>query len=188
MKLNKIGRRILIGVGIVIMLFGAIFIYINYQNRNLSPPGSAELTNGTLTVSVNYSRPSVRGRIVFGKAENGAIQPWGQYWRLGANEPTSMTINQNVTLNGKALAKGTYQLYAVPNESSFTIGINTEDRFWGYSEPNYEMDILTTETPVIKNAHVEQHTISLQKSGVDGVDLIVTFSDVKLNIPIRLAD
>lgn len=184
MRLTKIGRRILIGVGIVVMLLGAAFMYLDNRNRTLSPPGSAEITNGTLTVAIDYSRPSVKGRLVFGLANDGAIQPWGQYWRLGANEPTSMTLNTDVNFNGEFLKAGIYQLYAVPDENSFKIGVNSADRVWGYSEPDYSLDVLTTELPVLSNRHTEQHTISLQEQGANSVIMIIEFSDVKLEIPI----
>lgn len=188
MKLNKIGRRILMGVGVVVMLLGATFMYLNYQNRSKSPPGNIELTNGSLTVAISYSRPSVKGRLIFGEATDGALQPWGQYWRLGANEPTSLTINQDVLFNGEPLSAGTYQLYAVPGISSFKIGVNTEERMWGYSEPNYAADLFTTEVPVIANTSVEQHTISLQSVDNETVTIIVEFSDVRLEIPVTIAN
>lgn len=188
MRLTKIGRRIFIGVGMVVMLLGAMYMYLDHQNRTKSPPGNDKLTNGELTVSVDYSRPSVKGRLIFGEVADGALQPWGQYWRLGANEPTSLTINQDVMFNGQALDAGTYQLYAVPSQSTFKIGVNTEDRVWGYSEPNYGADILSTEVPVILNDHVEQHTISLKKGESSTIIMVVEFADVKLDIPISLAN
>lgn len=178
-------RKILIGVGILIMLIGAIMIYLNYRNRSLSPPGSAELTNGDLTMSITYSRPSVRDRLIFGSAEDGALQPYGVYWRLGANESTEMTINTNVTFNGQDLAAGTYKLYAVPGPESFKIGVNSELGEWGYFEPNYDLDLFTTEVPVTKGANVEQHTISLLTGGDNTINIVVEFSDVRLSIPVQ---
>ncbi len=178
-------RKILIGVGVVIMLLGAAFIYLNHRNRTLSPPGEAEFTNGNLSVSVTYSRPSVRDRLIFGTEEQEALQPYGQYWRLGANESTEITINKDVLFNGKDLAAGTYKLYAVPGPETFKIGVNTELGKWGYSEPDYSKDLFTTEVPVNKVPNVEQHTISLEAGGENAINLIVEFSDVRLEIPIQ---
>ncbi|MEI9917434.1 MAG: DUF2911 domain-containing protein [Bacteroidota bacterium] len=82
-------KKIIIGVVAFIVLLAAGFGYLNYRNRTLSPPGKVELTVNGLTVSIPYSRPSVRGRLIFGSEEQGALQPYGKYWRLGANESTS---------------------------------------------------------------------------------------------------
>ena len=177
-------RKLLIGFGTVIMLLGAGMMYLNYRNRSLSPPDDSMLRNGQLEVKLSYSRPSVKGRTIFGAAESEAIQPYGKYWRLGANEPTEITINRDVKFNQIDLAAGTYQLYAIPREETFQIGVNTELRSWGYPEPDYSQDLLVTEVPVIRSANTEQHTMSLLPLGSDGVTLVVAFEAVRLEIPI----
>ncbi|MCZ8216518.1 MAG: DUF2911 domain-containing protein, partial [Cyclobacteriaceae bacterium] len=89
-------KKIVIGVIVVVVILGAAAAYMSYRSRTLSPPGEASLTNGALTVSVKYSRPSVRGRLIFGTKEQGALQPDGGYWRLGANEATEISFSKNV--------------------------------------------------------------------------------------------
>jgi hypothetical protein len=86
-------RKILIGAVILVVVLGAAMAYLNYRSRTLSPSGSGTITNGDLTVSVSYSRPSVRGRVIFGTKEQNALQPYGAYWRLGANESTEITFS-----------------------------------------------------------------------------------------------
>src|SRR6187431_1951497 len=104
-------KKILIGVGILAVLLVAAFLYLNNRNRTLSPPGKAELTVGDLSVSIPYSRPSVRGRLIFGPKEQGALQPYGVYWRLGANESTEITVNKDINFNGQPIKAGTYRMY-----------------------------------------------------------------------------
>ena len=65
-------KKILIGVGVVVVLLGAAFGYLQYRNYSLSPRGTAELENGGLEIMVDYCRPSVRDRVIFGTAEEGA--------------------------------------------------------------------------------------------------------------------
>lgn len=166
------------------MLLGAAFMYLNNRNRTLSPPGTAELTNGALSVSIAYSRPSVRERLIFGKEEDGAIQPWGQYWRMGANESTEVTFSTDVQFNGMGLEQGTYKMYAVPGKEAFTVNLNSELGTWGAMEPDYELDILSTSVPVGQIPNVEQHTIRLEATGQDSTNIIVEFSDVRLTIPV----
>lgn len=166
------------------ILLATGFIYLNNRNRTLSPPGSAMLENGALSVSVSYSRPSVRDRLVFGPEGSEALQPYGVYWRLGANESTEVTFGTDILFNGNHVSRGTYRMYAVPGSSSFKVGLNTELGKWGYYEPDYSLDVITTNIPVIKNNHVEQHTINLEPFDQNGVNILVEFSDVKLIIPV----
>jgi hypothetical protein len=179
-------KKILIGVAILLVLLGAAYMYLNYRNRTLSPSGSESLSNNDLTVSINYSRPSVRGRKVFGTKEEEALQPYGEYWRLGANESTEITFNRDVLFNDKEVKAGTYRIYAFPGAEAFEIGLNTELGTWGYSEPDYSQDVLRTKVPVIKNSvPVEQYTVSLKKVGADGVDVVFDWSDVRFMVPVR---
>src|SRR6185436_9734636 len=145
-----------------IVILAAAFSYLNNRNRTVSPPGSAQLTNGDLSVSITYSRPSVRGRLIFGSKEQGALQPYGEYWRLGANEATEITLSKDVTFNGNPLKAGTYRVYAIPGASEFEIIVNTEIGKWGLFEPNHELDILKTKVPVEHpSSPLELYTINL---------------------------
>lgn len=179
------GRKILIGIVAVIVLLAAAFLYFSNRNRTMSPPGNETLTSGGLTVSVTYSRPSVRGRLIFGSAQQEALQPYGKYWRLGANEATEVTFNRDVLFNGSPVKAGTYRMFAIPGPDAFEIGLNTELDKWGYSEPNYDLDILRTKVPVEKtNSPVEQYTISLAPRG-EGIDMIFEWSDTRFTVPIK---
>jgi hypothetical protein len=180
------GRKILIGILAIVVLLAAAFFYFDYRNRTLSPPGSETLTSGGITVSVSYSRPSVRGRVIFGSAEQNALQPYGEYWRLGANEATEVTFNRDVLFNGIPVKAGTYKMYAVPGPESFDIALNSELGEWGAREPDYDKDILHTKIPVEKiSTPVEQYTISLAPAG-EGVNMIFEWSDVRFVVPLKV--
>jgi hypothetical protein len=178
-------KKILISVAIIaVLLVGAMF-YLNNRNRTLSPPGKEELTSGGLTVSVSYSRPSVRGRLIFGTEDQKALQPYGKYWRLGANESTEITFNRDVLFNGSPVKKGTYRMYAIPGPESFEIALNTELGKWGAFEPDYGKDLLHTKVPTEKiSSPVEQYTISLAPSG-DGMSMIFEWSDTRFVVPLK---
>jgi hypothetical protein len=178
-------KKILIGLGVFAVLIVAALFYLNNRNRTLSPPGSAELSNAGLKVSLTYSRPSVRNRVIFGAKEEGALQPYGVYWRLGANESTEVTFDKDVLFNGKPLKKGTYKVYAVPGPDSFEVLVNTELGNWGYSEADHSLDVLTTSVPVERDGTItEQHTITLTPAE-GGVDINVAFEKVKFTIPVK---
>lgn len=178
-------KKILIGVGVFILLLAGAAFYLNHRNRTLSPGGSAEITAKGLTASVTYSRPSVRDRVVFGTEAEGALQPYGVYWRLGANESTELTINKDVLFNGVELAAGTYKVYAFPGESEFEIGVNTTLDTWGYSEPDYEKDVIRTRVPVtIRDEVTEQHTLDFNETD-EGIELVCEFEKRRFAIPIN---
>lgn len=171
------GKKILIGFGVFVIVVIAFVLFANNRNRTLSPPGNSEIENNGLKVSVDYSRPSVRDRVIFGTEAEGALQPYGKYWRLGANEPTKLTVNKDFKLNGNSVKAGTYDMYAIPSTDGFEIRLNQDDRFWGYSEPDYSLDILKF---IVSADHpgtsVEQFTIKAKASGND-VKLVFHWAD-----------
>src|SRR6478609_437966 len=179
-------KKVIIGIVAVVALLAIGLVYLNYRNRSLSPPGSAALTANGLTVSIPYSRPSVRGRLIFGTEEQGALQPYGKYWRLGANESTELTVNKDITFNGQPVKAGTYRMYAVPGPETFEIILNSELGKWGAFEPNPELDLLHTKVPVQKTSSVvEQYTINLEPIE-NGVNVIFEWSDTRFVVPITI--
>ena len=178
-------KKILIGVGIFVLFIVVGFIYLNYRNRSLSPPGEVKYNKNGLTIEIPYSRPSVKGRLIFGSKDAGALQPYGVYWRLGANESTEITINRDVLFNGNELAAGTYRMYAVPGPQEFEISLNSELGKWGAFEPDPALDILKTKVPVQKGGSpVEQFTILFEEEG-SKVLVVCAWSDVKVKIPLE---
>ena len=177
-------KKILIGLGILIILLVAAFLYLNNRNRTLSPPGSVELTNGELSISISYSRPSVRGRVIFGTETEGALQPYGKYWRLGANESTEITFSKDVNFNGTPIKGGTYRMYAIPGADEFEIALNSELGQWGAFEPDYSLDVLRTKVPVQQTSSlVEQYTISLTPTD-NGIDVIFEWANTRFVVPV----
>ncbi len=178
-------KKIIITVLVLVVMLAIAFVYLNHRNRTLSPPGRTELTVNGLTVSIPYSRPSVRGRLIFGTEQQKALQPYGKYWRLGANESTEITVNKDILFNDQPVKAGTYRMYAIPGAESFEIVLNSELGKWGAMEPDYSLDILHTKVPVEHTSTpVEQYTISTVEAG-GGVNVIFEWSDTKFIIPIR---
>jgi len=175
-------KKIFIGIVIVIAVVAGFFIY---RATRPSPSGSTELTVGDLTVSVSYSRPSVRGRIIFGTKEQKALQPYGEYWRLGANKATQITLSNDVTFNGQPVKAGTYRMYAIPGPDSFEIMLNTELGKSGSEMPDHQFDVLQTKVPVTTaSTAVEKFTISMTEAE-QGIDAVFEWSVVRFVIPIR---
>lgn len=173
---------------IVIIVAGLIaaglFIYNNFMVP--SPPGETTFTSGDLVVSVSYSRPSVRDRLIFGERGQQALQPYGEYWRLGANAATEITVSRDVLFNNEPLKAGTYRMYAIPGAESFEIVLNTELGASGSEEPDPALDILRTTVPADPlRTPVEQFTITMEASA-NGLRIIFEWADVRLVVPVAL--
>ena len=94
-----------------------------------SPTAKVEQVVGLTDVTLEYSRPSLRGRSAFGE-----LVPFGQTWRTGANANTKITFSTDVTIDGKKLAKGTYALYTVPNANAWDVIFYSDVTNWGTPE------------------------------------------------------
>ncbi|MEM8896395.1 MAG: DUF2911 domain-containing protein [Bacteroidota bacterium] len=163
-------KRVLLGLGAVLLIFIIWVVYGLFFAEPASPPDSVQFSNGGLEISIDYSRPYKKGRLIFGEANEGALQPYGQYWRLGANAATEITFNKDVTFAGKPVSAGTYRIYAVPGKDAFEVTLNSETGvFFGVNEPDPSLDVLSVEAPVtIQDNVTEQFTIFINQSGSGG--------------------
>jgi hypothetical protein len=133
-------------------------------------------TVSTKEVSVTYGRPYKKGRVVFGELEK-----YGKVWRVGADEATQITFNQDTKFGGKAVAKGTYTLFAIPEEKEWTIILNSQLGQWGaYSyDKNKDKDVLKVKVPVKKLSDpVEQLTIKPGNSA-----LVISWDQTEVSVP-----
>ncbi|MCE6992390.1 DUF2911 domain-containing protein [Dyadobacter sp. CY323] len=92
-----------------------------------SPHVSAEGAN----VKITYGQPSKKGRVLFGKAGSGSLEPFGKVWRIGADSATVITFKKDGMFGGKAVKAGTYTFFALPTEKDWTIILNSELKQWG---------------------------------------------------------
>jgi hypothetical protein len=178
-------KKILIGLGVVILLVGAYAAYL-FMQPPISPYAEAFYNNEGLDISVTYSQPSKKGRPIFGEKSQGALQPYGVYWRLGANKATEITFNKDVTFGGEPVAAGTYRMYAVPGPTSFKVILNSETgvTFSAANDADHELDVLTVDAPVQKNPlPVETFLISFQPDS-SWVRMDMAWDDVTFSVPI----
>lgn len=133
------------------------------KSKRPSPPAKATVTTTSgVTITVDYSQPSVKGRTV-GKE----IAPYGKVWRTGANEATTLEVSKEVTIGGKKLPAGKYGLYTVPGEAEWTIIINKKADLWGddgYSEAEDALRVMSK--PSKAKAFTEKMTFSISKAGL----------------------
>jgi hypothetical protein len=102
-----------------------------------SPPVTASGEINGKTVTVNYGQPSVKGREVWGK-----LVPYGEVWRAGANEATTIEFSKDVTIEGKTLPAGKYGFFTIPNTNEWTIIFNKVPNQWGAFKYDATQDAL----------------------------------------------
>ncbi len=183
MKLKKI--ILLIFLGIVVI--GAGFVaYLMLTTKSHSPAETLEYNDGDLTLTVDYCRPYKKDRLIFGEKSEGALLPYGEYWRTGANEATEIEFNKDISIDGNPLPAGRYRFYTVPGEDNWTVAFNSELGKWGYGEPNYDLDILVLEIPSNNGSElIEQFTISANKTTENGMELTLAWDKTTVSIPVN---
>src|SRR5882724_9872613 len=141
-------KKVIIIIIVVIVAIAGYIAFRVISSRSLSPEQTVIYNHEGLEIKVVYCRPSKKGRLIFGDSAAGPLVPYGKYWRLGANGATEITLSKDVTFGGKALKAGSYRMYAVPHELSWSIALNSELGKWGFDEPDYSLEVLKTEVPV----------------------------------------
>ena len=161
-------RKILIGLGIVILAIGIYVVYLAMTTRSHSPAAVASFEKEDLAIQVRYSRPYMKDRLIFGTKAEGALVPFGEKWRTGANEATQISLSRDVMVDGQKLSAGTYSLYSIPEVDQWTIAFNAKTDYWGagFSKNPFQesQDVLRANASVTSlREPVEQFGISLQQ-------------------------
>ncbi len=97
---------------------------------------SIQTVIGNSSIKINYTRPSMRGRVIFGE-----VVPWNRYWRTGANQATKITTSYPLYFNGKILPAGVYSVLTMPSQTGWTMMFNKEANIWG-TDYNSAHDVL----------------------------------------------
>ena len=134
---------------------------------------------GVTDITINYHRPLVKGRKVFG-----GIVPYGQVWRAGANENTTITFTDPVTIDGQSLAAGTYGLHMIPGENEWTIIFSKMATAWGSFTYNEKEDALRVKVKPQETPFHEALTYDFDQPTADSA--VVTMSWDKVAVPFKV--
>ena len=113
-------------LSLAVILCIAISTNAQIQAPQASPSAKIEQTVGLTDVTIEYSRPGMRGRTIFGD-----LVPYGKIWRTGANANTKITFSDDLKINGKELKKGSYSIYTIPNKDSWEVMFYSSTDNWG---------------------------------------------------------
>jgi len=177
-------KKIFIVLGLILIAFiGYIAFGLLFPK---SPKASAAFNDAGVSINVSYGQPSKRGRLIFGEEKDGALQPYGKYWRLGANAPTEITFNKDILFDDQPVKAGTYRMYAVPGASSFQISLNTGvGAMSGAPEPDYSLDVVKVDIPVTTSTESEKFVISFAGDG-NAVNMGLVWDKTLVRVPIAI--
>ena len=144
-----------------------------------SPRDTARATVGAAQVFVDYSRPSVRGRTVWG----GQLVPFGQIWRTGADSATHLVTDRDLVIGGTTVLAGRYALFTWPTAQGYQLVINKRTSRWGteYEQAQDLARVPLTEAPLSQPA--EQFTFRIVPSGATGGTIRMLWGDKELSVP-----
>ncbi|HTD71720.1 MAG TPA: DUF2911 domain-containing protein [Gemmatimonadales bacterium] len=143
----------------------------------LSPPDSLRASVGGAALSVRYSRPSTRGRVIFGN-----VVPWNQVWRTGANQATILQTSADLTVAGTTVPAGKYSLWTIPSPGGWKLIVNKNTGQWG-TDYDAQYDLARLEMKVESLLQpVEQFTIAIEPKGKRGV-LKLEWEKTRASIP-----
>lgn len=139
-----------------IILCLAISVNAQIQAPQASPAGKIEQVVGLTNVTIEYSRPGMRGRTIFGD-----LIPYGEIWRTGANANTIITFSDDVKINGKELKKGSYSIYTIPSEDSWEVIFYTTTDNWGVPQDWDESKVALKATAETMEMPVPMETFTI---------------------------
>lgn len=148
-------KKILLALAIILSSFGS---QAQVTTPQPSPKATLNQIVGLTDVEIEYSRPGVKGRNIFGD-----LVPFGKVWRTGANSNTTINFSEDVVIDGKTLKKGKYALYTLPKVESWEIIFYSKTDNWGNPEVWNESDVAlrATVVPEMLNRNIESFTIDI---------------------------
>lgn len=170
-------KKVIITVVVALVTFLAD---AQVKTPQASPTAKVDQVVGLANVEIEYSRPGAKGRTVYGD-----LVPYGKNWRTGANSNTTISVDQDIKVNGKELKKGKYALYTTPKADSWDVIFYTATDNWGLPETWDESKVAlkTTVKPETTNKPVESFTISVNNLTNEAATLDLAWERTLVSVP-----
>jgi len=172
---------LLISIGSCLLLAtGAFAETAKVEFPQASPSSTVKQRVGLTDIEVDYSRPSLKGRKIFG-----GMVPYGQVWRTGANQATKVIFSTPVKLNGTEIPAGTYALMTIPGEHEWTIIINKGAEQWGAYKYDEKSDVACIKaTPITIGGPIETFAIDFGDLRDDSANMKLAWE--KTVVPVKV--
>lgn len=173
--------RTLTALAASVALAGAAMAATDIELPQASPAASVSLAVGTTRVKLDYHRPGVKGREIWG-----GLVPYDTIWRLGANEATAIDLDDPVRIAGQAVPKGKYALFAIPGKETWTIILNRKSGQWGaysYSQADDQIRFSVKPEPA---PFTEWMVFTLSPTGPGTAEVAMTWEKLRVAFPIEV--
>ena len=147
----------------------------------VSPNASVSEMVGYTTITVNYCRPAVRERIIWG-----GLVPYNKVWRTGANEATTIQFTTDVTIAGSKIPAGRYSFFTIPTENEWIVILNKTDKQWGAYNYKQEDDLLRFVVKPSKGSYTEQLQFSFSNLTDASTDLVLNWENLQASFKIEV--
>jgi hypothetical protein len=168
-------------------LFATVFLscsLLGFSQYNIpvaSPKQKVEQQFSMTKITVDYGRPGIKGRKVFGE-----LVPFGKVWRAGANSATKVTFEQNVDFGGKEVKAGSYALFVIPMEKEWKVMLNKDANQWGAYSYDEKLNVIEFTVPVQKLADKQEwFEISVNPVDIHSAEMLIKWDTTKVAIPIK---
>lgn len=176
-------RVVFLLIAVIAIIAVISWLAVSSRSQKASPSARVTLERNSLKIEVAYNRPGKKGREIFGK-----LVPYDQVWRTGANEATTFTTNEDLTVGRHILKAGSYTLWTIPHADHWDVIFNAKMYPWGVDfdeqplrEPSH--DALIARVPVHKvPEEIEEFTISIENS--DPIQLSLSWDHTKVLVPL----
>ena len=171
-----------------LLLFTVNLSFSQINTPRVSPASEVEQMVGLTEIEIEYSRPSMRGREVFGN-----LVPFGKVWRTGADNSTKISFDTDVIISEKTIQSGTYSIFSIPNKESWEIILYSDVELWGvprdWSENKIVFSSMFDVKKLKKSNTVETFTISFNDLTNNDVNMSISWEntsvDIKIEVPTR---
>ena len=166
---------------VCLSLVAAVAVSGAEAKKVLSPPAHAEAKFGSKAVSIDYSAPSKRNRVIMG-----GLVPYGSVWRTGANAATTLKTDTDIMLGSLHVPAGTYTLYTIPGEKEWTLIVNRQTGQWGtkYDEAQ-DLGRVKMKVKPVKDT-VETFAINLDAANAQSGALRLTWENTEASVPVMV--
>ena len=160
----------------------SVAAYSQFTLPAASPRQKVEQQFSMSKITVDYGRPGVKGRKIFGD-----LVPFGKVWRAGANSSTKITFEQSVNFGGKTVSAGTYGLFVIPTEKEWKVILNKDSQQWGAYTFDEKLNVVDVTLPVQKLAE-KQEWFEIELNPVDdnAVNLVMKWDFTKVELPLKI--
>ena len=173
-------RMLVIGGVVSLLVLVMAFATLAQQDKSKRPSPPAQATwdlGGGKSVTIDYSSPRAKGRKIYGD-----LVAFGQVWRTGANEATTLVAPADLVIGGTTVPAGSYTIFTIPNKDKWTLIISKKTGEWGTDYPGASNDLARVDMKVSAlSSPMENFTISFVKAG-SGANLNIDWETTRASV------